>query len=59
MMEFQKPDKKIIDANLKDLIDLKTKAEETLKKLKEQRELLVKERDGRMGTEDPSCKWCS
>ena len=43
MMEFQKPDKKIIDANLKDLIDLKTKAEETLKKLKEQRELLVKE----------------
>ena len=54
MMEFQKPDKKIIDANLKDLIELKTKAEETLKKLKEQRELLVKERDGRMGTEDPS-----
>ena len=54
MMEFQKPDKKIIDANLKDLIDLKTKAEETLKKLREQRELLVKEREGLVGTEDPS-----
>ena len=54
MIEFQKPDKKIIDAKLKDLIDLKTNAEETLKKLKEQRELLVKERDGLVGTEDPS-----
>ena len=54
MMEFQKPDKKIIDANLKDIMDLKTKAEATLKKLKEQRELLVKERDGLVGTEDPS-----
>ena len=53
-MKFQKPDKKIIAANLKDLIYLKTKAEETLKKLKEQRELLVKERDGLVGTEDPS-----
>ena len=36
-MKFQKPDKKIIDA-----------------KLKEQRELLVKERDGLVGTEDSS-----
>ena len=53
-MKFQKPDKKIIDANLKDLIDLKIKAEETLKKLREQRELLVKERDGLVGTENPS-----
>ena len=43
-----------VEINLKDLIDLKTKAEETLKKLKEQRELLVKERDGLVGTEDPS-----
>ena len=53
-MKFQKPDKKIIDANLKDLIDFKTKAEETLKKLRELRELLVKERDGLVGTEDSS-----
>jgi len=53
-MKFQKPDKKIIDENLKDIMDLKTKTEETLKKLKEQREILVKERDGILGTEDPS-----
>ena len=53
-MKFQKPDKKIKDANLKDIIDLKTKAEDTFKKLKEQRELLVKERDGLVGTEDSS-----
>jgi hypothetical protein len=53
-MEFQKPDPKIVKESLKSVYDLKKQAEETLKKLKEQREILVKERDGLLGTKDPS-----
>ncbi len=53
-MEFQKPNQKIIDENLKDIMELKTQAEEALKKLKEHRKILVKERDGILGTKNPS-----
>ena len=53
-MEWQKPNKKKIKANLKEVYVLKSQAEELIKQLKEQKEILVKERDGKLGTENPS-----
>ncbi len=53
-MKFQKPNRKKIKENLKEIYDFQSKAEDLLKQLEEQKEILIKERDGIVGTKDPS-----